>query len=96
MIAHGATNWDMGLYYACSRSIKGYIKAQQKLHDKKAAPIIRMLRRYVKRWSNAKQIQQWWHGTYPLWRELAYAPPNGVRYRQSFEHFTQNLKLLKS
>ena len=85
MIAYGATDWDAVRY--CHQSIKEYIKAQWKLHDARSAPIIRMLRRFIVRMRNAKRIQRWWRGTYPLWRELAYAPPNGLRYRQSFEHF---------
>ena len=94
MIAHGANNWDTIIHYG-NQNTKEYIKAQLKLHDIKAVPIIRMLRRYIKRFCNAKRIQRWWRGTYPLWRELAYAPPNGLRYRQSLEHFTQTLKLFK-
>ncbi|HEY4480478.1 MAG TPA: hypothetical protein VI821_00080 [Candidatus Paceibacterota bacterium] len=93
MIGLGATDWDAA-YYG-SRNMKEYVKAQWKLHDAKAAPIFRMLRKY-KRSRNAKRIQRWWRGTYPLWRELAYAPPNGIRYRQSLEHFTQILNILKT
>jgi len=96
MIDRGVTdwNWDAKLYYG-SRNMEEYIKAQRKLHDAKAVPIIRMLRRFIVRMHNAKRIQLWWRGTYPLWRELAYAPPNGLRYRQSLEHF-EKLKILKS
>ena len=89
MIERGATDWNAAR--DGSRKIREYIKAQQKLHDAKSVPIIRMLRRYTKRLCNAKRIQKWWHGTYPLWRELAYAP-NGIRYQQAFKRFTQNLK----
>ena len=78
------------------KKINEYIKAQRKLHDAKSVPIIRMLRRYVKRLCNAKRIQRWWRGTYPLWHELAYAPPNGIRYQQSFKHFTQLTKSKKN
>jgi len=94
MIAHGATNWDAARN--CKENIKEYLKAQWKLHDAKSVPIIRMLRRYVKRLCNAKRIQRWWRGTYPLWHELAYAPPNGIRYQQSFKHFTQLTKSKKN
>ena len=92
MIEYGATDWDIA--HHCSQNIQKYIKAQWKLHDAKSVPIIRMLRRHVKFLRSAKRIQRWWRCTFPLWRELAYAP-NGIRYRQSLEHFTQNLKLLK-
>ena len=87
MIENGATDWNAA--NGCSQNIREYVKAQWKLHNAKSAPIIRMLRRYIKRLRDAKRIQQWWRGTYPLWLELAYAPPNGIHYRQSFKHFTQ-------
>ena len=92
MIAYGATDWDAARNSI--QTIKDYIKAQWKLHNAKAVPIIRILRRYIIRWRNAKQIQRWWHGTYPLWRELAYAPPNGIRYQQGLKRFTKKIKLL--
>ena len=88
MIERGATDWDEATRNS-SQNIKEYIKAQRKLHDAKSVPIIRIFRRFIMRSCNAKRIQRWWRGTYPLWLELAYAPPNGIRYRQSFEHFTQ-------
>ena len=93
MIERGATGWDTTIF--SDEDTWEYVKAQRKLHDAKAVPIIRMLRRYVPRLRNAKRIQRWWRGTYPLWRELAYAPPKGLRYRQSCAHFEQNLKTLK-
>ena len=94
MIAHGATDWDAANY--CSQNIIGYVKSQQKLHDARSVPIIRMLRRRVKFLRSVKRIQRWWRCIFPLWRELAYAPPNGIRYRQSLEHFTQILNILKT
>jgi len=94
LIAHGVTNWDVACKYG-KRNMKEYIKAQWKLHDAKAVPIIRMLRRCIVRLHSTKRIQRWWRGTYPLWRELAYAPPNGVRYLQSLTHFEKNLNILK-
>ena len=87
MIERGATDWDSALYV--SRNMKEYIKAQRKLHDAKSVPIIRMLRRFIMRLHSAKRIQRWWRGTYPLWHELAYAQPNGIRYQQAFKRFTQ-------
>lgn len=70
-----------------------YIKSSWKMHNAKAAPIIRMLRRYVKRLRKTKCIQRWWRRTYPLWQELAYAPPNGIRYLQSRKRFIESLKI---
>ena len=97
MIAHGATDWDAA--HDCSQNMRDYIKAQQKLHDAKAAPIIRMLRHFIVRLRSAKRIQQWWRGTYPLWRELAYAPPKGYHYLRGLKHFEKvklKSKTLKS
>ena len=93
VIVHGAADWNAACF--SRQNMKEYIKAQRKLHDAKSVPIIRMLRRYAKYLRNIKRIQQWWRGTYPLWRELAYAPPNGIRYRQSLTHFEKNLNILK-
>jgi len=91
MFARGATNCTATFYN--SQYIREYVKAQRKLHDSKSVPIIRMLRRYIAQFKNTRRIQRWWRRTYPLWRELAYAPPKGLRYRQGFEHFKNMLKL---
>jgi len=92
MIEYGATNWREYLYWCNSKYSKEFIKAQWKLHDKKATPIIRLLRRYIKYTTNAKRIQRWWRYTYPLWRELAYAPPKGRHYLRALDRFTKASK----
>ena len=92
MIAHGATDLKGALQYCNNESIREFIKSQCKLNNVKAVSIIRMLRRYIKRLHNSKRIQRWWRGTYPLWRELAYAPPKGLRYLQAYERFTKASK----
>jgi len=94
MINRGADDFESIYYYIYSnnQNIREFVKALFKLRNREAVPIIKMLRQFIKYSRSTKRIQRWWRGTYPLWRELAYAPPKGLRYRQAYERFLKSSK----
>ena len=101
-IERGVTNWDQGLRGACAN---GHVALANMMIARGATDWTsaynncrQNIKEYIKtQWKqySAKRIQRWWHGSYPLWRELAYAPLKGCHYLRGLKRFTQALKLLK-